>query len=131
MNDDKKDNKNVLEAIDNLVEFLDIEPDEKGKKLVGENGEEYEYIGSKYYLWDFRKNDEDEFISEQNDYPRKDHPDITPKKLVDMDPLDYPHVFEKVLLFEGEKHMIEITVELNQNGWKRKNQRSKKYFEVF
>ena len=106
MNDDKKDNKNVLEAIDNLVEFLDIEPDEEGKKLVGENGEEYEYIGSKYYLRDFRK----------NDYPRKDHPDITPKKLVDMDPLDYPHVFEKVLLFEGEKHMIEITVELNQNG---------------
>ena len=41
MNNDKKDNNNVLEAMDNLIEFLDLEPKKKGEILIDENGIEY------------------------------------------------------------------------------------------
>ena len=57
MNNDKKDNNNVLEAMDNLIEFLDLEPKKKGEILIDENGIEYTYEGSHYLLWDLRKND--------------------------------------------------------------------------
>ena len=104
MNNDKKDNNNVLEAMDNLIEFLDLEPKKKGEILIDENGIEYTYQGSEYFLWDLRKNDKGEFIN------LKDYPTITPGELVKSEPLDYPHEFEKTLVFESDKHMVRISV---------------------
>jgi len=108
MNTDYKDNSNVLEAMDSLVEFLKLEPNKKDEKFVDENGTEYRYLGSAYLLWDLRENNERE--------NSKDYPVITPKELLESEPLDYPHALEKVLYFESETHQVSAIVSVNQDG---------------
>ena len=108
MNTDYNDNSNMMEAMDDLVDFLQLEPNKKDKKFVDENGTEYRYLGSAYLLWDLRENNERE--------NSKGYPVITPKELLESEPLDYPHLFEKVLYFESETHQVSVAVNVNQDG---------------
>ena len=108
MNTDYNDNSNMMEAMDDLVDFLQLEPNKKDKKFVDENGTEYRYLGSAYLLWDLRENNERE---QSEGYPK-----ITPKELLESNPLDYPHTLEKVLYFESETHQVSVAVNVNQDG---------------